>query len=126
MDNRTAVIAVAGAFALGAVGTNAFADDDEGSERIDPVQVSKEDSRDDRRDERRDDRGQGAQGEPARDADDVDVEPRDDEDDTGGGDSNSAGVAGGGGDSDSAVVAQAPAPAPAPVYDDYASDYGDT
>ena len=55
MDNRTAVIAVAGAFAVGAVGTSAFADDDEGAERFDPVKVTQEDGRDDQRDDRRDD-----------------------------------------------------------------------
>ena len=55
MDNRTAVIAVAGALAIGAVGTSALADDDEGGERVDPVKVAHHDGRDDQRDDRRDD-----------------------------------------------------------------------
>ncbi len=84
MDNRTTVIAVAGALALGAVGSSALADEDEGFERFDPVKVSQEDGRDDERDDRRDDRDRNSQGEPGRgDDDDVDVEPRDEDDDEG-------------------------------------------
>ena len=127
MDNRTAVIAVAGAFAIGAVGTNALADDDEGAERFDPVKVTQEDGRDDQRDDRRDD-DRGSQGEPGRgDDDDVDVEPRDEDDDEGdGGNTHSGGTQDGAADNsgsvgnqatggDSAVAIEAPAAAPAPA-----------
>ncbi len=125
MDNRTAVLAVAGAFALGAVGTNALADDNEGAERVEPVKVTQEDRRAGDRDDRRDDRDDRTRGEPARgDDDDVDVEPRDD--DEGDGDSDSAAAAAGGVSASDAAAAPVPTPEPAPVYDDYASDYGDT
>ena len=125
MDNKLTVLAVGGAFAIGAVGSNALADDDDSSGPVNPVKVAQEE-RDHRDDERREDDRErdNGQGQAARDDDDVDVEPRDDDDDEGGSD----------GDSNSAVVpAPAPAPAPepapapaAPVYDDGGSDYGDT
>lgn len=131
MTNRTTVLAVAGAFALGALGASALADDGEDWDAVRTVDLTQQEQDDDRGDDKQ-------RRIDLRDEDDVDVEPRDEDDDdrSGGGDTNSGGTGDGAKDhtgtgtsrptgADSAdvpSVASAPAAAPAPVYDDYSDD----
>ena len=93
-QNRMTVLAVGGAFALGAIGSNALGDDSESWEELRAVQTAQADDSGD--DEPRDDRENDDQHriDGARDDDVVDVEPRDEDDDrdSGGGDTNSGGT----------------------------------
>jgi hypothetical protein len=136
-NNRITVLAVGGAFALGAFGSNALGDDSpDWEDDLRAVHIAQ--GNDDQREDRRDDGKKERRLDGARDDDVVDVELKDeDEDSSGGGDTNSGGTGDGakdntgsggsrptGGDSvNAAGVAAAPAPA-APVYDDYSDDGG--
>src|SRR5919108_461778 len=85
-SNRMTVLAVGGAFALGALGANALADDGETWDELSAVEIAQGEDRDDSDDQRRDDRrgdDDKRRIDGARDDDVVDLEPRDEGDDGG-------------------------------------------